>query len=90
MDSLHTYTVSLFFHPQHPSGWHVAHYVICPLDQSTGSAHFFPALENKKGARRAASPGITPCRGPIAIRKEAFFMGATLGRLPLAPDPGLA
>ncbi|KAL0120898.1 hypothetical protein PUN28_008528 [Cardiocondyla obscurior] len=29
-------------------GWHVAHYVICPLDQSTGGAHFFPALKKKE------------------------------------------
>lgn len=96
-------------------GWHVAHYVICPLDQSTGGAHFFPASKKKEerakeieehkraheedgkrsggraserdadGRRQAARDerererfGITPearC-GPIAIRKEAFFMGA--------------
>lgn len=97
-------------------GWHVAHYVICPLDQSTGGAHFFPASKKKRrkgrkrqrntrertrrtgreseDARRKETPtaggrprgeggererfGITPearC-GPIAIRKEAFFMGA--------------
>lgn len=29
-------------------GWHVAHYVICPLDQSTGGAHFFPASKKKE------------------------------------------
>lgn len=96
-------------------GWHVAHYVICPLDQSTGGAHFFPALKKKEerakeiekrkrvheedgkrtggcvserdanggGQARGEEEkrkqfGITPearC-GPIAIRKEAFFMGA--------------
>lgn len=44
--------------PKRAGGWHVAHYVICPLDQSTGGAHFFPAskkktveAKNQEGAR---------------------------------------
>lgn len=38
--------------PKRAGGWHVAHYVICPLDQSTGGAHFFPAWAKKNAARR--------------------------------------
>lgn len=38
-------------------GWHVAHYVICPLDQSTGGAHFFPALK-KKGGKGERDRGV--------------------------------
>lgn len=40
--SLSLSSPSVHPHP-HLDGWHVAHYVICPLDQSTCSAHFFPA-----------------------------------------------
>lgn len=40
--------------PKRAGGWHVAHYVICPLDQSTGGAHFFPAWAKKKREKNAA------------------------------------
>lgn len=82
-------------HPQKKGGWHVAHYVICPLDQSTGGARFFSGVKKnslkekrekvfgepeervrEKENDLALPPYRYGCNQPIAIRKEAFFIGA--------------
>lgn len=73
-------------------GWHVAHYVICPLDQSTGGANFFPRIGKKTRRKRKRyparrAPALPRTGGPIAIRKEAFFMGAARSLSPYRPTP---
>lgn len=57
-------------------GWHVAHYVICPLDQSTCGAHFFPASERKKGRTKKCASGITPVAADQSPYVKRHFLWA--------------
>lgn len=65
-------------HP-HLGGWHVAHYVICPLDQSTCGAHFFPASLQKKGRTKKSASGITPVAADQSPYVKRHFLWAPLG-----------
>lgn len=51
-------------------GWHVAHYVICPLDQSTGGAHFFPASKKKGGKGERDRGAQESARGGQAEKRR--------------------